>query len=384
MKERMLQGYLVGMPPIGYSTTKTRGLSEPNEKAPFIRLAFELKDQGYSHDVISSKLKQQGLYISIKKLTEIFKNAYYCGYIKNKILGGEVVKGHHKPIIEEDVFIRINKEKVSYILNSGNADYDDPYPLKDIIICSKCKKKWTGYPAKKKTLFYYKCNTIGCQCNKSVKMMHNQFSDILKTYKIPDHLLAPLKYQLKLGFDERNKSKEKEKGILMGRLRELEAQIQTVKIKFATDKIPADVYKVANDELTNQYHEVKTAIGEADVQLSNYKPFIDFSINLVCNLDQAWISSDSRIKRMLQKVIFPVGIEYDKANNSYRTIKVNGLFTLFASISHTYKAKGEEQQCHPSPNSALVVPTGIEPQSCQISELDDNLQGNHNSMNKSM
>jgi len=52
---------------------------------------------------------------------------------------------------------------------------------------------------------------------------------------------------------------------------------------------------VIND-LSNQLHEVKTAVDEANIQLSNNKPFIELSVDLAHNLDQAWITSDSRVK----------------------------------------------------------------------------------------
>ena len=54
-------------------------------------------------------------------------------------------------------------------------------------------------------------------------------------------------------------------------------------------------------------------------------------------------------------------VVYNNHSNTYRTIKVNGMFNLFNSISSKYKLKEEEQQCYPSSYSGLVVPTGIEP-----------------------
>ena len=57
-------------------------------------------------------------------------------------------------------------------------------PLKQFIYCDSCKLPLTGYFVKKKGLYYYKCRTKGCSCNKSAKALHATFTEDLKTYQL--------------------------------------------------------------------------------------------------------------------------------------------------------------------------------------------------------
>ena len=113
-------------------------------------------------------------------------------------------------------------------------------------------------------------------------------------------------------------------------------------------------------KLNSEKFAINKRIDETKIQLSNHQEFIEFSVNLSRNLDQAWDLGNSGVKRRLQYVVFPDGIEYDNVNRSYRTIKVNGLFNLFNSISSGYKKKEEGLPCNPSSYSDLVVPARIE------------------------
>jgi site-specific DNA recombinase len=160
-------------------------------------------------------------------------------------------------------------------------------------------------------------------------------------------------------FRERNVSKAKEKAEFEQRLTVIRESIDKVKLRFGIGEIGKDVYETSTHKLHAEESQLVCNIAEADFQLSNHRPFVDFALNLSQNLDQAWLSANARIKRMLQNTIFPDGITYDKLSKSYRTQKVNGLFNIFHSVSEIYKNKGEEQACYPSPNSDLVVPTGL-------------------------
>ncbi len=188
MREKLLQGFFVFNPPVGYSVCSNRGVPIQNDKAPFIGKAFEMKLLGYTHDVILEYLVAKGLTIGIKRLTDIFKNPFYCGFISSKLLNGEVAKGKHDPLISVEVFEEVNNAKIKYSKTVFQSKEADPFPLKGFIICNKCKGRWTAYQVKKKKIDYYKCNTIGCKCNKGARQLHREFVELLKEYKIPDVL----------------------------------------------------------------------------------------------------------------------------------------------------------------------------------------------------
>jgi len=111
MKEKLLEGYWVGKAPLGYYHTQYQGKQHLiiNSVGEIIRKAFQLKvKQGLTNYEISQRCKALGHFIHEKRLFEIFRNPFYCGYIRNRLIGDEIVKGNHPPIISEQIFLKIN------------------------------------------------------------------------------------------------------------------------------------------------------------------------------------------------------------------------------------------------------------------------------------
>lgn len=67
--------------------------------------------------------------------------------------------------------------------------------------------------------------------------------------------------------------------------------------------------------------------------ISNPEEAIEQALLLSCKLPIVWSSSDTGMKEKLQKLIFPDGIVYDRKNESFRTPKVNTVFSRIAHLS---------------------------------------------------
>lgn len=63
----------------------------------------------------------------MQKLSKIFRNPFFYGYITNQLIDGKVVKGIHEPIFSEEVFLKVNG-----LLNTGykHQNENDALPLK--------------------------------------------------------------------------------------------------------------------------------------------------------------------------------------------------------------------------------------------------------------
>lgn len=91
------------------------------------------------------RLKSLGLDVDRKHLNKILQNIFYCGYIKHSLLGDEIIKGKHEPLIDEDIF-----NKVNGLSNAGyeHREVTDEFPLKRHVVCSDCGGYLTGYTMK--------------------------------------------------------------------------------------------------------------------------------------------------------------------------------------------------------------------------------------------
>jgi len=73
-----------------------------NEKGKLIAKAFAWKIQGYSNTDIADKLSKSGFKVDKKRLSEILRNPFYCGYLSHNLLEGQVIKGNHEALITEE------------------------------------------------------------------------------------------------------------------------------------------------------------------------------------------------------------------------------------------------------------------------------------------
>lgn len=78
----------------------------------------------------------------------------------HKMLEGKVIKGNHEKLVSTDVFLKVNglldQNTHGYKINEEN----DALPLKRFAHCDHCGKPLRGYLARKKNIYYYKCNTV--------------------------------------------------------------------------------------------------------------------------------------------------------------------------------------------------------------------------------
>lgn len=83
------------MPPLGYDSIKANGRRKIviNAKGKLLRQAFEWKVvENLSNEAIREKLAQKGLKLIHQRISEIFRNPFYCGLMAYNMLEGKVVE----------------------------------------------------------------------------------------------------------------------------------------------------------------------------------------------------------------------------------------------------------------------------------------------------
>src|SRR5688572_27363915 len=80
-----------------------------NATGETIRLAFIWKDTEHLSNVeILRRMQTMGLKLKLPNLINIFRNPFYCGYIRHSFSDGQLIKGKHEPLIDDETFLRIN------------------------------------------------------------------------------------------------------------------------------------------------------------------------------------------------------------------------------------------------------------------------------------
>ena len=207
IKEKLERGIWCIKPPMGYSVLKENGVRKivVNETGKKLRKAFQWKAQGMKNEAILEKLQAMGVRIYKQKLSQIFSNPFYCGIISNQMLEGKLVEGTHEKLITQEVFLQVNEIRKAAKGKFGTTHSqteNDLIPLKAFMRCHKCGLGYVGYIVKAKKLYYYKCRTTGCKCNKRAELANNHFEAFLSKYSIKPELFEPFLYQAYHLFDK--------------------------------------------------------------------------------------------------------------------------------------------------------------------------------------
>ncbi len=130
---------------------------------------------------------------------------------------------------------------------------------------------------------------------------------------------------------------------LKTRITEIENKITTAKTRFGCGEIDRDVYETVLKEFEPQRKDLQQKLEIAQINLSNYSPYVDYAILTSCKLGGLWKDCDMVKRSKLQDLVFPEGVFYDKKNGAYRTPKVNTFFNAIKTESSNYNKNKKDK-----------------------------------------
>jgi site-specific DNA recombinase len=151
MRERVRQGQHNGSVPYGYKIDKTTGNMIINkQQANVIKKIFEMYNNGNGTCKISRWLQENGIEPAISgsvwnhyAVLYILQNVKYIGYIKH---AGEVYKGLHEPIIDNETFELAQKYRKDRLLPREPIGKNEArFMLVGLARCGICGKKMLIY-----------------------------------------------------------------------------------------------------------------------------------------------------------------------------------------------------------------------------------------------
>ncbi len=155
MGQKVRNGGTIGRARLGYLNVidrfdgrEIRTIAVDPERAPLVKLAFELyATNAYTLDELSEELYDRGLrtrptlkhpakQVSINKLSQMLRDRYYLGYVH---YDDEEIRGRHEPLIDEDLF-----ERVQDVIDSRTTARErrrvHHHYLKGSLFCQRCKR----------------------------------------------------------------------------------------------------------------------------------------------------------------------------------------------------------------------------------------------------
>ncbi len=370
MQEKLRKGYWIGTVPFGYTNLNPgKGKEQKiviNKDGKLLRQAFLWKArENVTYYEIAERLAKKGLHIKSKKLSDYFRNPFYCGLVVSGHIAGEIIEGKHEGLVSKEVFLKINK-----ILSQNASGYkynrdDENLPLKQFVKSAECKTPYTGYLVKKKGLYYYKNNRIGAKENKSAKIMHEKFESLLGRYQIQiqDNKYIPvLTDMLKQVFVEQNKELLEEVEHQKKSVKEISQKLERLEERFVFEEISPEQYDKFRSRLEKEKLELNEGLNKkSSLNLSNLENLIEKATQYALNLSNLWSSGTLETKRAIQNMMFPEGILFDFKKDTYRTTRVNSIFSLINRLSLCFDENKNGTSLNMFDLSRSVPRVGIEP-----------------------
>ncbi len=336
--EKLESGIWCLTPPMGYTAITKDGMRSIiiNEVGEHLRKAFNWKLAGVKNEEILVRLKALGVTIYKQKLSMIFSNPFYAGIIINRMLNGKVVKGKHPALITEAEFLQVNeiRQQAGGKFGVFHNKERDMLPLKAFVKCDKCSRPYTGYLVKKKNIYYYKCQTIGCKCNRNAQRMNEEFLDFIATYSLKEELVAPLQHYMLEMYFKKHEADVTELKELEKKLEETNKAIENIEESYYVKRnMSEDAFNRFMPKYAEEKAGILKSINRCQTNKSNLVKYMETAVTISRKLATVWTSASINEKELLQRLVFPEGISYNLEKGQYRTEKVNAAFSLFASLN---------------------------------------------------
>lgn len=371
--------------PIGYKNSRdenNKPIIVPNEKADCIRFAFKEISQGSSQQFVLKNLKQFGFTVSRNNLSLLLRNPLYVGKVRvpaNETEPEEIVEGVHEPIIDYELFI-----KVQDILNKGYKDRNrkkensakPELPLRGILFCSNCGKKVTGSASRSKTgakHFYYHCN----YCKKEryrAEVANTSIESFFDELKFRKSAMSIYTDMLKLLSAERNNTSMKKNDLkeVKSQISILESRIDKLQNLLIDGAFTIQEYEKKKAQFQIKLDELKAYVLPPNSMDKETESKVERGINLLVNAKKIYQKADVVEKQKLLSSIFPENLEFSE--QKCRTPRINQLLVLMLLVNRDLDEIKKGQLFKNLELSRPVESPGIEPGSKQaIKELSTRL-----------
>ena len=369
IRETLRKGKCANKAPRGYKnvrTSKTETHIEIDEAAaPLIRKLFAEVAKGVETPCYIRK--KMANHIPESSFLAMLRNPFYMGKIRIPAWKNEaeqIVNGEHDALVSEETFYRVQEildGKSKKTPKLGKAINPDLF-LRKFLICPTCGHAMTGATSSGNggKYTYYNCCHDAKHIRKRAEEVNEGFARYLSGLKPNETVLS---LYLEILKDLRSKGDKERRGEvrrLKDEVKKIEELIEKADDKFLNDEIPQERYNRMMERFSQEIAKLK---GEIDLletpNNGNIEPQLNYSINLINNIDRFIRDAPVSVKIKLLGSMFPEKIEFD--GKEYRTNNYNKVLDLIFKGTKQLRGEGKEkgESFSTFPNS--VPRPGVEP-----------------------
>ena len=382
MSEVALKGWWITRAPIGYKIRKVpigdissdghrkeRSILVPddsNDLAEKLTLVLNqfAESNGYMSEAdawrlavkIGITMPRTNKPISFSCFDRLLRQPVYAGYTNSKLVNGELHKLNFNGLISLETHNRIQ-----YILNHDKRIFtpstDDMYPLKGLLICSKCGKYLLGSAptsGSKKSSPRYHCRCKG-HGSMAVKDAHSLYEELLEQITPTDGTVKLFKEIVSRTAAKYLGAANKEIERLNKQDEEINQNIARTLNSFLVEKsINQDEKDLFIEKLNKERADIEREIEKQKEIRQLNEATISYVCNFVSKPAKLWRDSDAESRKAFQEILFPNGLHIDVKEKCFVNCGTEDLSPLYSVIQQKITRKGDLK-------FNLVGDRGVEP-----------------------
>ena len=368
MHKAKKEGRYAGCAPVGYKNVREENgraiiIPHPTESKLVQEAFFEFSKGQLNVYDLRRLMKTRGLNISRTMFPQVLRNAVYIGKVwvpDFKDEPGHYVKGIHEPIVEEEVFQRVQDilSGKSRLLETHNV-LNQEFPLRGFLQCRVCGGPMTASASRGNggRYFYYHCQK-GCQERFKAKEANDHFERFLRILKPKEEVLDLYGKVLKDTFKDLNSINARELKRIDDSIAKNLQRIANAQHLMLDGEIDSKDYKAMKATLEEKNSELlreKSGLRSGGDHIKHLQSGLDF----LGNMEKAYSAANLEIKRRLIGSIFPGKLIFD--NSEYRTTRVNEFVSLICLNNRELVSKKNGSFENNFKKSVLVPKAGLEP-----------------------
>ncbi len=288
-----------------------------------------------------------GRELSTSTASRILRNHLYKGWVEYPKWGISR-RGTFDPIVSDEVWTRVQNVLNGRAATAVPHSRTNPtFPLKGIIVCSKCGKLATASISKGRTgrYAYYHCHRGAGHLSIRADKAERAFLQILEALAPEPARLCLVEAVFRAVWNQRNASRQPEVDRLETLLSQLNTRKRNVLEQMETGVLNDTDFSERYRKLNHQIADAESAISQARETELDVDIALTYLNHVLWNLHILFENSDIGTKRSICKAIFPEGIRCSRMG--FGTVVTHSLFSMFGdetvSLEH------------------LASPTGFEP-----------------------
>jgi hypothetical protein len=314
-------------------------------------------------------LASKGMKMKKQTISDMWRNVFYTGNIKNSLLEDKLIKGSWEPLISLKEYKQLqqilNKSK---LVGTPRLNGKEQTPLiPQFLICNDCDKRMSSYFNKTKNIYYYKCP----DCNKTAntetysrsksKGVHDQFNEILNSLSFSKELHDLFASQLTTLIENDMANTTERRRLLSREINELKEAYDKMEYRYAINEISKDIFERQGKKIKDDIILKTQNLEIIPSKKSNLDKVVKSFLKTSENPSKIYHSMDYSKKRKFQSLIFPEGLQYSSKKKQCLTSKKGVLFDLTNCFSYNYEFKKEQTQQQKAIESVYVPGAGVEP-----------------------